>query len=111
MAGRFEIYTDKAGDFRFRLKASNGQGVLMSEGYKSKANARKGAESVQKNCDDPDRFEKKSTGSGKYRFSLKAENQQVIGQSENYESATARDNGIEAVGRAAKGAEIVDLTA
>ena len=39
MAGKFEIYTDKAGEFRFRLKASNGQVVLSSEGYKSKVKA------------------------------------------------------------------------
>ena len=36
MAGKFEIYEDKSGEFRFRLKASNGQIILASEGYKAK---------------------------------------------------------------------------
>ncbi len=36
MAGKFEIYEDKRGEFRFRLKASNGQNILASEGYKAK---------------------------------------------------------------------------
>lgn len=50
MAGKFEIYTDKAGEFRFRLKASNGQTILASEGYKAKAGCNNGIESVKKNA-------------------------------------------------------------
>ena len=46
MAGTFEVYEDKAGKFRFRLKASNGQTVASSEAYESKASARAGCESV-----------------------------------------------------------------
>lgn len=37
MAGKFEIYKDKAGEFRFRLKAANGQNILASEDHKKKA--------------------------------------------------------------------------
>ena len=51
MAGKFEIYQDRAGKYRFRLKASNGQIVASGEAYESKANAKKGAESVQKAAD------------------------------------------------------------
>jgi uncharacterized protein YegP (UPF0339 family) len=47
MAGKFEVYKDRAGKFRFRLKASNGQIVASGEGYESKAAAKKGCESVQ----------------------------------------------------------------
>ena len=47
---KFEIYTDKAGEFRFRLKAKNGQIVAVSEGYKSKKSALNGVESVRKNA-------------------------------------------------------------
>ena len=47
---RFEIYTDKAGEFRFRLKASNGEPILASEGYKAKASCKNGIESVRKNA-------------------------------------------------------------
>ena len=47
---KFEIYLDKAGEFRFRLKASNGEIILASEGYKSKAGCKNGIESVKKNA-------------------------------------------------------------
>jgi uncharacterized protein YegP (UPF0339 family) len=50
MAGKFEVYKDKAGEFRFRLKASNGETIAASEGYKTKASALNGIESVQKNA-------------------------------------------------------------
>ncbi len=47
---KFEIYTDKAGEFRFRLKARNGEIILASEGYKAKASCENGIESVRKNA-------------------------------------------------------------
>ena len=46
---KFEIYTDKRGEFRFRLKANNGQAILASEGYKAKTSCTNGIESVKKN--------------------------------------------------------------
>ena len=49
---KFEVYTDKAGEFRFRLKATNGQVVATSEGYKKLASCLKGIESVKKNAVD-----------------------------------------------------------
>jgi uncharacterized protein YegP (UPF0339 family) len=110
MAGKFEIYKDKAGEYRFRLKAGNGETVLVSEGYSSKAGATNGCESVKKNAGDPGLYESSQTAGGKFRFALKAKNHEIIGQSENYESASARDNGIKAVGRAADGAQVVALT-
>ncbi|GLZ52584.1 YegP family protein [Actinomycetospora sp. NBRC 106378] len=51
MAGKFEVYEDKSGKFRFRLKASNGQIVASGEAYETKAAAKKGCESVQKAAD------------------------------------------------------------
>ena len=47
MAGKFECYKDKAGEFRFRLKAGNGETILASEGYSSKAGCENGIASVQ----------------------------------------------------------------
>lgn len=47
---KFEVYTDKAGEFRFRLKAKNGEIIATSEGYKSKASCLNGIESVKKNA-------------------------------------------------------------
>ncbi len=49
---KFEVYTDKAGEFRFRLKASNGQIIAVSEGYKAMAGCMNGIESVKKNAVD-----------------------------------------------------------
>ena len=49
---KFEIYTDKAGEFRFRLKAPNGQIIAVSEGYKAIASCLNGIESVKKNAVD-----------------------------------------------------------
>ncbi len=48
MAGKFEVYSDKAGRFRFRLKASNGQVVATGEAYETKAAANDGCEAVQR---------------------------------------------------------------
>ena len=49
---KFELYKDKAGEFRFRLKAKNGQVIAIGEGYKTHANCVKGIESVKKNAVD-----------------------------------------------------------
>ncbi len=49
---KFEIYEDKAGEFRFRLKARNGEIILSSEGYKAKASCKNSVESVRKNAAD-----------------------------------------------------------
>lgn len=49
---KFEIYNDKAGEFRFRLKATNGQIIAVSEGYKTLASCENGIASVQKNAPD-----------------------------------------------------------
>lgn len=49
---KFEVYQDKAGEFRFRLKATNGQVIAASEGYKKLASCLKGIESVKKNAVD-----------------------------------------------------------
>ncbi len=52
MAGKFELYTDKKGEYRFRLKAGNGEVIAVSEGYTSKASALNGIESVRRNAAD-----------------------------------------------------------
>lgn len=50
---KFEIYIDKSGEYRFRLKARNGQIISVSQGYSTKANCKNGAESVKKNACAP----------------------------------------------------------
>ena len=49
---KFELYTDKKGEFRFRLKAKNGQIIATGEGYKAKAGCKNGIESIKKNVVD-----------------------------------------------------------
>lgn len=52
MAGKFELYTDKSGEYRFRLKAGNGETIAVSEGYSSKSAALNGIDSVRRNAAD-----------------------------------------------------------
>ena len=47
---KFEVYTDKAGEFRFRLKARNGQIIAVGEGYKKKASCLNGIDSIKRNA-------------------------------------------------------------
>ena len=108
MAGKFECYKDKAGEFRFRLKAGNGETILSSEGYSSKSGCANGIASIKKNSANPDRFDKTETAGGKFRFNLKASNGQVIGTSQNYASASACDNGIKSVAKSAPDAKVVE---
>ena len=110
MAGKFEIYVDNAGEYRFRLKAGNGQAILASEGYKNKAGCENGIESVRKNAPDDARYERKTTASGKFAFNLKAANHQIIGTSQTYEAEASRDNGIESVKSNAPDAKVDDLS-
>ncbi len=49
---KFEIYADKRGEFRFRLKAANGQIIAVGEGYKAKASCLNGIASIVKNAPD-----------------------------------------------------------
>ncbi len=105
---KFEVYTDKAGEFRFRLKAGNGQTILSSEGYKTKASCMNGIESVKKNSQDDTKFERLESSSGKPRFNLKASNGQVVGSSQMYNSESSMENGISSIKKNAPVAEVVE---
>ena len=93
---KFEIKKDQSGQFRFNLKATNGQVILISEAYKQMSSCENGIESVKKNSQHDDRFDRKETN-GNYRFNLKASNGEIIGTSESYTSSVAMENGIESV--------------
>lgn len=108
--GKFVITTRKNGEYQFNLKANNGQIILSSEGYKTKASCENGIESVKKNSQDDARFERKTSSNGKAFFNLKATNGQIIGTSEMYESESGRDNGIKSVKDNASDAAIDDQT-
>lgn len=111
MPAQFELFKDKKGEFRFRLKSGNGEIILASEGYKDRAGAMNGIESVKKNSDLLARFEKKASSGGKHYFVLKAANHQVIGTSEQYPTEEACDGGIKSVLASAKLAGVEDRTA
>ena len=97
MAGWFELSTSSDGQYRFVLKAGNGETILTSELYKAKGSAENGIASVQANCGADERYEKKEASNGKFHFNLKAANHQIIGSSQMYASAQSRDAGIASV--------------
>ena len=97
MAGWYQLSKSKDGQYWFVLKAGNGETILTSERYKAKASAENGIASVRTNCGADERYVRKESSNGKLFFNLRAANHQVIGTSELYNSAAARDNGIAAV--------------
>ncbi|NNF56648.1 MAG: YegP family protein [Rhodothermaceae bacterium] len=105
----YELYSDKGGQFRFRLKASNGQTILTSQGYKTKAAAKNGIASVGKNAGRDGAFEVYTGKDSKHYFRLKAVNGQVIGTSQGYASPSGCKNGMASVQKNA-GADMVDQT-
>lgn len=111
MAGKFELKLAKSGQYHFNLLAGNGQIIMQSEMYESKASALNGIISIQKNAADDARYDRLVSKSDKPYFVLKAGNHQVIGQSQQYESEAGRDNGIESVKNNAPDAQVIDLTA
>lgn len=106
--GKFVITKRTNGEFQFNLAAGNGQTILASEGYSTKAACLNGVESVRKNASDDSKFDRKDSKNGKFYFNLLAGNGQIIGSSEMYESTASRDNGIESVKKNAPEAVIDD---
>ena len=94
---KFEVKTGKDGQFYFNLTAKNGQTILSSEGYKSKQGCENGIESVKKNSQMPDHFDKKESKDGQFYFVLVAGNKEAIGKSEMYTSKASMENGIASV--------------
>ena len=110
MAGKFELKKSKNDKFFFHLLAGNGQIILSSEMYESKASALNGIASVKKNAADLSRFSSLVGKDGSPYFTLKAGNHQFIGQSQMYASDKARDNGIDSCKTNAPGAVLDDQT-
>ena len=110
MAGKFDLKKSASGKFMFNLKAGNGQVILTSELYESKAAAENGIESVRKNAADDGRYDRKESKAGEPYFNLKAANGQVIGKSEMYSGTAAMENGIESVKKNGPDAAVEDNT-
>lgn len=107
---KFELFKDNKGEYRFNLKARNGEIILRSsEGYVTKQGCQQGIASVKINAPIDSRYDRRMTNN-QYFFVLKASNGEPLGISEMYQTAAGRDNGIEAVKRDAPNAPVEDLT-
>lgn len=104
--GKFVISKRTNGEFQFNLKADNGQVILTSEGYTTRAACENGIDSVRKNSSDDARYDRKKSTNNKHYFNLKSSNGQIIGTSEMYESSSAMETGIASVKRNAPGASV-----
>jgi len=110
MPAKFAIKQAKNGKFYFNLLATNGEVILTSQMYASKATTKKGIASVQANASQAGQFEEKSNKAGKHYFVLKAKNHQVIGTGEAYSGAAAMKKGIRSVATNAPKAKVEDLS-
>lgn len=102
----FVIQMSSNNKYYFTLKAGNGEVILTSQMYETKQGAETGIASVKVNAVIDERYEKKTSTRDKAYFVLKAANHEVIGTSEEYESTSNRDKGIEAVKANAPGAAV-----
>ena len=120
--GKFVIRTVNTG-IKFDLKATNGQVILTSEVYTTKAACQNGVQSIMKNAPTANvedqtvegfetmshpKFEMYQDKAGEYRFRLKARNGEIIGVSEGYTTKANCVNGVESVKKNAEDAEIVE---
>lgn len=120
--GKFVIRTVNTG-IKFDLKATNGQVILTSEVYTTKAACQNGVQSIMKNAPTANvedqtvegfetmshpKFEMYQDKAGEYRFRLKARNGEIIGVSEGYTTKANCVNGVESVKKNAADAEIVE---
>ena len=108
--GKFTISKRKNDEYQFNLKAGNGEIILTSEGYTTKANCQKGIESVRINSQDDSRYDRRVAVNEKDYFVLKARNGEIIGKSQYYSSKSSMEIGIDSVKTNAPTAEIVDET-
>ena len=107
---KFEIFNGKNTEFYFRLKAGNGEIILASEGYTTKASCKNGIDSVRKNAPIDGHYTRFNNRLNQPTFNLKAANHEIIGVGEAYSGVQARETGIESVKRNAPVADITDLT-
>jgi uncharacterized protein YegP (UPF0339 family) len=106
----FEIFKDKSGGFRFRLKSKKDDIVLLSEGYTQKTNCQKGVSSVKRNSKNEDRFDLRRSENKKWYFNLKAGNGQIVATSQLHESEAKAQDAIKEIVGFAPTASITDLS-
>lgn len=110
MSAKFELKKAKNDKIYFNLCSGNGEIVLTSQMYASKATAKNGIKSIQTHCGDKERYVLSDAKGGKSRFVLRSANNKVIGSSQSYTSAASAKAGIKSVMSSGKKAKIVDET-
>ncbi len=108
---KFEVYQDKAGEYRWRLKAGNGE-VLATpgQGYKEKSGLNNGIEAVKRaGADEKMKFEVYEDAKKEYRWRLKSGNGQVVAvSSEGYKAKAEAERATAVVKAGAAKAEVVE---
>ncbi len=109
MAAKY-VLSRSGSQYRFVLKAGNGETILTSERYTQKAGAENGIASVKANAANDARYVRKSASDGSPMFNLRSGNNEVIGTSETYSSEAAREAGIASVKANGPSAPTEDVT-
>src|SRR5712692_9156640 len=110
MTCAFALEQSNDGQFMSNLKAGKGEIILTIQSYETKAAADEGSASVRASAPLDARYERRKATDGEHYFVLKAANEQVIGRSELYVSASAVENGVASVQRNAPDAGVKDIT-
>jgi len=115
---KFIIKTAKDGQFHFVLTAKNGEVIIQSELYTTKAACENGIQSIKNNAPVANtgedaknpKFAVKEAKDGRFHFVLTAKNGEVIGQSQLYKAMSSAENGIASVQKNAPEADVEDTT-
>jgi len=110
---KFEIYQDQAKEFRWRLKAGNGEILATAgQGYKAKADCQKGVERIKDEADtDKLKFETYEDKAKEFRWRCKASNGQIVASSsEGYKAKKDCEHAVDLIKKGAAKATVEDLT-
>ena len=108
--GRFEVFRDKEGGYRFRLTGGRGKLLLSSDSYSTRSGCLRAIRNVKAHARDTSFFERRTTARGKFRFRLRAKNHHVIAESPSFDSAAQRDAAISTVRRRARRTSVAEAT-
>lgn len=109
--GVFEVYQDKGGSYRFRLKNADGRVVLSSDPYRSKRSCLRAINRVRNYAIQDSQFERKMTEGGRFQFRIKAKNNHVIARSPAFKDPARRDAALATVRRKAAEVEVEEASA
>jgi uncharacterized protein len=108
---RYEVFKDTKKELRFNLIDKNYKTILTSsEGYENKSDCYNAIGICQRNSPFDKHYDKRTTLSGKFYFTLRSDNGRDIGRSEDYGTSWSRDQGIENVKRDGPTQNVVDKT-